>query len=139
MNRERLQTYRALLNERLWLEEQLEIIEARITSPKVQRLTGMPPSGSRGYNDNELVAVHLDLCAAYKEKLKSLAAEQLAIEEAVAALPQIHRAIIRLYYLEGLTWSKVCQEINYSWSQTHRKHREALRMLREKETTHKCD
>ena len=133
MNEERLQNYRVLLLEQRWLEEQIEIIETRIKSPKVQRLTGMPPAGSKGYNDNELVAVHLDLCEEYKEKLKSLAAEQLAIEKAVESLPNIHRAIIRHYYLEGMTWAEVCQKINYSWSQTHRKRREALKMLRDED------
>jgi hypothetical protein len=38
--------------------------------------------------------------------------------------------LIRLYYIDGLTWEKVCVDINYSWRQTHRLHSEALKKIK---------
>jgi hypothetical protein len=36
---------------------------------------------------------------------------------------------MRHRYLEGLTWEKVCVEMNYSWRQTHNIHARALDKL----------
>lgn len=138
MTKERLRHYLALKREEEQLRQQLETIETSLQSPKVQKLTGMPPGGAEGYRIEELLAKHLDLQTTYGQKLEELAAEQLAIESAVAALPPKLRMLIRLHYFEGCTWNQVCERMNYSWTSVHRLHRAALQILREQEDE-KCE
>ena len=138
MTKERLHRYRVLAREREQMERQLETIETTLQSPRVQRLTGMPPTGAGGYDTGELMADYLDLQVTYLRKLAELAREQLAIEEAVGALSPTSRALIRARYLEGRTWHQICEDMSYSWTHVHYLHREALRELKEEELE-KCD
>lgn len=139
MTKERLRYYMALKREAEQLQQQLETIETSLQSPKVQKLTGMPPGGAEGYRIEELMAKHIDLQTAYGQKIEEIAAEQLAIETAVSALPPKLRTLIRLHYFDGLTWNKVCERMNYSWTSVHRMHRAALQMLKEQEDTKQCE
>lgn len=131
MTKTRLHHYRVLTWEREQMEQQLETIETTLQSPRVQRLTGMPPTGAGGYDTGDLLAEFIDLQRAYNRKLAELAREQLAIEEAVDALTPTSRALIRARYLQGLTWGQICEEMSYSWSHVHYLHRQALRELKE--------
>ena len=36
------------------------------------------------------------------------------------------REILKYYYVDGLTWERVCVAVHYSWKQTHRLHRRGL-------------
>jgi hypothetical protein len=38
----------------------------------------------------------------------------------------LHRTVLRLRYIDGLSWEKICVEINYEWAWTHRIHSNAL-------------
>jgi DNA-directed RNA polymerase specialized sigma subunit len=56
---------------------------------------------------------------------------QKDIQQAIQGLEDsLHRRLVRLYYIDGLTWEKVCVDINYSWRQTHRLHSEALKNIK---------
>lgn len=62
--------------------------------------------------------------------LKALADEQLAIEQAIQSLSNRERMVIRYYYIDGLTWEKVCVKMHYSWTQIHKIHSAALEKLK---------
>lgn len=36
------------------------------------------------------------------------------------------RSILKYYYVDGLTWERVCVAVHYSWKQTHRLHKRGL-------------
>lgn len=36
------------------------------------------------------------------------------------------REILKYYYVDGLTWERVCVAVHYSWKQTHRLHKRGL-------------
>ena len=130
MTKERLRTYRDLLRELRQIERKVEAIESALYSPKIPRLTGMPAAQSGGNPKEDLAAKHLELLDYYNSKKAELAAEQLAIEKAIEVLPYRERTLVRLYYIDGLTWEQVCVNMNYGWSQTHKIHSIALNMLR---------
>ena len=131
MTKERLREYRDLKREKEQLEQKLEAIEAALYYAKPQRLTGMPSNPSAGNAMEDMAARHLELLDLYKEKLKRLDEELLAIEEAIDGLSSRERDVLRRYYIDGLTWEEVCVEVGYSWRQTHRIHAQALERLRE--------
>ena len=133
MTKERLRKYRDLLKELEQIEQKVETLESALCSPKIQRITGMPSAPSGGNAKEDLAIKHLELLEYYQEKKASLMGEQLAIEMAIEALDYRDRTVLRLYYIEGLTWEQVCVLVNYSWRQVHNIHSAALMKLAEDE------
>ena len=132
MTKERLRAFRAAAVETRQLLEQLEALEARIYTPKAQRLTDMPrvPAGD-GHNMDDLAALHISLQDLYREQLVCLEREQLEIEASLRGLEPAQRMVIRYRYLDLLTWESVVERMHYGWSQTHRIHAAALKALEE--------
>lgn len=137
MTKERLRSYRDLRRELRQIERKVESIETTLYSPKIPRLTGMPAAPGGGNSKEDLAAKHLELLEYYEAKQAELVAEQLAIEKSIEVLPYRERTLLRLYYIDGLTWEEVCVNMNYVWSRIHEIHGMALRMLREKEEVQK--
>lgn len=133
MTKERLRRYGALRLEAAQLRDRLSEVEAAMQAPQGQQLTGMPCSGSGESRTAEALTVqHLTLLEHYRDKLTALAAEQLAIEQAIDTLGQQERMLMRYRYLDGLSWEEVCAAMHYSWRQVHRIHASALRQLADK-------
>ena len=105
MTKDRLRDYRAIVQEKKALEHQIET--------------------------DDLVAGHQALVELYQDKLDRMAEELLAIEQAIDRLPVRERAILRRYYIQGMTWEEVCVAEHYSWRQVHRIHARALERLKE--------
>lgn len=129
MTKERLRNYQNIKQEQEQLRQQLEEVEAALYYPKVQCLTDMPSAPVNGNPQEELAIYHIELQALYKAKLAELAAEQLAIEEAIERLEPTSRMLMRYRYIEGLKWEEVCIKMGYCWTQTHAHHAAALKML----------
>lgn len=127
MTKDRLRNYGRIKREREQLLHQLQEVEAELYSPKIQRLTGMPSGGKHDGNPQEnLIAHHIELQKRYLEKIDELAAEQLAIEQAIETLDGTLRSLMRFRYIDGLVWEEVCVKMNYSWRQIHNLHGRAL-------------
>lgn len=133
MTKERLRQYQTIKKEREQLRHQLEEIEAALYYPKIQRLDSMPGARSEGNPQEDLAIHHLELQDRYRKKMEELAAEQLAIEEAIETLEPMYRMLMRYRYIDGLKWEEVCIKIGYSWTQTHEHHGRALNQLRREE------
>lgn len=133
MTKERLMQYRDIIREKEQLQLKLAEVEGVLYSPKIQRPTGMPANASKpeGNPQENLIIYHLELQEKYKAKLAELAAEQIAIEQAIEPLDATYRMLLRYRYIDGLKWEDVCDKINYSWRQTHYLHGRALQQLRE--------
>lgn len=131
MTKERLRNYQTIKKEREQLRQKLEEVEAALYYPKIQRLDAMPGGGMKEGNPQEDLAIyHIELQGRYKSKLEELAAEQLAIEQAIESLNATDRMLFRYRYIDGLKWEEVCVKMNYSWTQTHAHHKAALAQLR---------
>lgn len=129
MTKERLRNYRALLREKRTLKLQIDTVEAAMLHPKIPRLKTTPGASGGGKAVEDMAAKHLELLDLLHTKNHQLAEEMLAIESAIDGLDPDDRNLIRLYYINGLTWEEVCVSIGYSWSQTHRIHARALKRL----------
>lgn len=108
MTKEQLRNYRALKKEHRQIEQRLRNLENRPGS------------------EEEILR---PLQEFYRAKLNELTQAQLRIERAIETLEPTERLLIRLRYVEGKDWHKVCIEINYSWQQTHRIHSRILKKL----------
>ena len=131
MTKEQLRKYGQLKKERDDRAERLARLEAEEPAPRTSRLDGMPRGGS---GENYVLEAKMDredeLRQLYEEKKAQLNTQLLQIEKAIESLEPTERTILRLYYIDGLTWEEVAVEVGYSWSQTHRYHASALQKLR---------
>lgn len=133
MNRERLRAFRSMAREAEQIRYQLADIEARMYSPKVQRLSALPKSAGDGHSMEDAAISHLQLQDRYRTQLNRIEREQLAIEEAIEDLSTEQRMVIRYRYLDLLPWEQVCRAMRYEWAQTHRIHAAALKALEAKD------
>jgi RNA polymerase sigma factor (sigma-70 family) len=134
MTKERLKAYRSIKLERDRLITMIEELEAQMKSPRSQRLDGMPRGGSAPSSPVEnLVVKHTELIDRYQQKVAELTEAAGEIENAIEVLAPRERTLIRLHYIQGLTWEEVCVAMSYSWKQIHRIHAKALAMLRGEE------
>lgn len=107
MRKEELQKYRALAEEREWLELRMNTFKKLPNAPELAELLGR-----------------------YEALLSDLAAEQLAIEKAIENLEPTARMLMRYRYIDGRKWEEICLLMSYSWRQVHRLHAAALETLR---------
>lgn len=130
MTKEELCQYIAIKKEIDQIKQELERVEATMTSPRIQQLTGMPRGGSSGDSMVNIIARCGELREKYSERMLALMSTQLEIEQAIDTLDPTARRLMRYRYIDGLAWEEICVKIGYSWRQTHRLHSEALRELR---------
>lgn len=134
MTKERLKAYRSIKLERDRLVTMIEELEAQMQSPRSQRLDGMPRGGSAPSNPVETLAVkHVELIERYQQKVAELTEAAGEIENAIEVLDHRERTLIRLHYIQGMTWEEVCVAMSYSWKQIHRIHAKALEILKNAE------
>ena len=109
MTKEQLRNYQPMKREQRQIEQRLRNLERRPES------------------DQEILR---PLRECYTKKLEELVAAQLEIEEAIKTLDPTERDLVRLRYIDGLSWYKIMRTINYSEQQTHRIHARALIKLK---------
>lgn len=137
MTKEQLRAYRDIKLEKDKLAAMVEEVEAVLYSPRSPNLSGMPRGGSTpGSLVEEAAIKHAELLERYQRKVTEWISSLVEIENAIEKLEDPkERAVLRLYYAQGLTWEEVCVAVNYSWRQTHRIHARALKALRTEKAT----
>lgn len=135
MTKDKLREYPHLKRAEKQIRSMLEDVEARMLSPRIPNMDGMPKGkGGAGSAVEDMVEKHIELQRRYMAKLAELATAQAEIERAISALPNREQTLLRLHYLQDMTWEQVCVAMCYSWRQVHRIHGNALAMLQERET-----
>ena len=127
----KLGQYLALKAEQEQLEAEIKAFyETYIKSPSGSLSMFDMPRGSILPDPTAMFAeraarLHIKLLMKKYEVMEALE----AIEDAVSTLEPGERLLMREHYINGLKWEKVCERIGYSWAQTHRIHRNAIRKL----------
>jgi RNA polymerase sigma factor (sigma-70 family) len=67
----------------------------------------------------------------YSAKREKLTAELRRVEQAIETLDPTERRLIRLRYIDALSWLAVSRRLNYSKPQAQRIHKAALIKLRD--------
>lgn len=128
MTKAQLRAYRDLAKERDSLWVTINAMEYGLTGV---RMDGMPRSGKVSDPTGAQAVQHADVLALYRQKVAELDKMLLEIEQAIECLEPRERTLVRLYYMEGLTWEEVCVEMSYSWRQIHRIHARVLGQLKD--------
>lgn len=120
MDFEQMKQYRQLAAEISELEdERAALAEGRIPSswPLGEKVSG----GGPGDVTAETAAKMWELAALLAEKLNRLIALRTEIERALDSFMPEERRILRLYYVDGLTWEEVAEKVGYSSRHLSRK------------------
>lgn len=103
------------------LEELSTCVPALNTKEKVQVSIinkGMPLSDKK-----------IDLERQIEKDIDRLISLQKEAYTLIQGLPPRDRLLIEARYIKAWSWSKVCEETNYSWNSVHRHHRRILQEL----------
>lgn len=107
--KERLAAYTAMLRRIDNQIERVERMEATMTSPKAQRLDGMPHAGGvAGDRMADMVARKEELEAKVREAIAEERAEHALLDAMAEALPKPDEtAVIQLRYFDRMSWPDV--------------------------------
>lgn len=131
MTKEELKEYIETKREIEIIEEKIDYLESKKTSIKSMVITD-EPRGCNSESDRlgELLGEIEELIELYNEKQIKLMKQQINIEKCIEKLENsVERNIMRLRYLDGYTWEKICVITNYSWRQIHRYHSKILEKI----------
>ncbi len=117
---EQMRQYRQLAAEIAELEdERAALAEGRIPStwPMGERVSG----GLPGDITAQTAAKMWDLACLLAKKLNRLIALRAEIEQMIDSYEPEDRRMLRLYYIDGLTWEEVAEKVGYSSRHLSRK------------------
>ena len=125
-----LTDYIEIKNEIKHIEERIQLLNMRRTSPRASIITDMPtaPTFSNDKMDKDLIKLE-ELEEKYKEILSKLYTEQIKVEESLQKLTPIEREVIRCRYFDGMNWIKIQRKLHISQRTSFRIHKRALEKL----------
>lgn len=131
MTKKELKEYIETKREIKIIEEKIEYLESKKTGIKSMIIDDMPKPEPEQDRLGELLGEIEELIDIYNKKQDKLFKQQIKIEKCIDKLDNaLERNIMRLRYLEGHKWEKVCVETNYSWENVHRIHRKILSKIK---------
>lgn len=131
MTKEELKEYIETKREIKIIEEKIEFLESKKTSIKSMIIDDMPKPEPEQDRLGELLGEIEELIDIYNKKQDKLFKQQIKIEKCIDKLEDsIDRNILRLKYIDGYTWERICVILNYSWNGIHKKHRKILEKIR---------
>ena len=130
MTKDNLKEYTSIKKELKQIQFKLKELEERKTSIKSMIISDMNVQTSHNNNSIEDLLIKIEECIEeYNKKEIKLYNKQLEIENCINGLEPTERIIMRLRYIEGYKWEKVCVETNYSWEGIHKIHRKILKKI----------
>lgn len=131
MTKEELKGYIETKREIKIIEEKIEYLESKKTSIKSMIIDDMPKPEPEQDRLGELLGEIEELIELYNGKQIKLMKQQIEIENCIDKLEDsVDRNILRLKYIDGYTWERICVELNYGWNGIHKRHRKILDKIR---------
>lgn len=110
MDKSKLKQYRILRKE----IEQLEAEKADYYHIPATKITDMPKAHKQK-DLSDITPNLLFLQAKIDKKIKEYTVLRAEIEDSITCLQPVERVLMRLRYIEGLTWEQVAVEMHYSY------------------------
>ena len=131
MTKYELMQYRWILKNIEKLEEKLLEIDTQLQRITTRyTLVSVSRTGSRDVM-GELIIKKIEIEEEINKKLQESYRKLNEIEKAIKKLDEREKLLIRLRYIYGKSWGEICDEMNYSWKQIHRIHKQALDKLKD--------
>ncbi|MBE6021666.1 MAG: hypothetical protein E7231_00370 [Cellulosilyticum sp.] len=130
--RHKLNSYRPLIREINYLERKIEAMRDRQTSIRSSSdVSEVQASGGNSDKIGNSVAALNDLEDMYLRKIEKANAELREIETLIDTLEPVERLLMRARYIDGEYFEHICGIIGYSYRQTMRIHKCAIRKLQQ--------
>lgn len=123
------------LQEHYWLKLNIKKLEEKLLELETEsrRITTRYTTGSKSSTTTDTLGSIIAKIVDTQDEINKIAVQayeqMMAIEKAIICLPSRERYLIRLRYIECLSWNEIAEEMNYSWKQVHRIHGDALKEL----------
>lgn len=132
ITKQQLRAFRTQANEIRLLAETIRAMRETLGA-KVSDANSPAVHGGNSSAMERAVEKIIDIERKYQDKVDDYAAQREQIESAIEKLLPNERAVIRLYYLDCLTWEETADKIHFSYQHTHRLHASALNKLNQGE------
>lgn len=124
--KEYLSSYKNLCGKLQSLEEQLQSLREVKQSAKAQMISDMPKGSRQTDLSDVMVRIEVIFTKIVQKRAECLE-KRLEIEDRITDISDgVESAILHKRYIEFKTWEQICDEIDYSWRQTHYLHGKAL-------------
>lgn len=130
MSKDELKQYNQIKREVNYISEKIEELEGKkVSLSKV--LSDNPINGGSSNNDKLLkILIKIDKeIRQYWSKYDKLIDKLGEIERAIEKLDSTERTIMRLRYIDNLTWEEIAVKLKYSWQHIHRIHKNILKKI----------
>lgn len=132
MTHESLREIREAYKEREQLREKIAQLESMRISPRITSYGGeRVQTSAKGDIQPDLIAKVDEAISEYNQKLTRCVDLIMAFENSIEKLTARERMLMRLYYIDGMTWEQVCVEMHLSWTRLHQHRREAVAKILE--------
>lgn len=130
MTQEKLREIRDAYKEREQLREKIAQLESMRVSPRITAYGDeRVKSSAKGDIQPDLIARVDEAIEEYNVKLKRCVDLIITFENSIEKLTSRERRLMRLYYIDGMTWEQVCVEMHLSWTRLHQHRRDAIAKL----------
>lgn len=123
------------LHELYWMKKNIQNLEDRLLEVETQatkittQLSATPKSQGDKDKLGNIVCKIVELQDEINYELAKMYTKEKELMKAIESLPSREACLIRLRYINSLSWERICVEMNYQWAQVHRIHAEALKLL----------
>jgi len=128
MTKKELQQYIWIQDNIKYLEDKLEELKTTATNTNT-KLSDMPKGSPSKDSLANIVCKIVEVQEKINKEVEKGYQKMKEIEKSIEGLDEREKRLIRLRYIQGLKWEKICVEMNYSWRQIHYIHRETLEKL----------
>lgn len=127
MTKEELKQYGRIDNEILYIRDKIHELENKKSSiGKVLTDNQVTGNSADNYKLIRIMEKIDKQVKKYWNKYDNLLEQLNKIEEAIDKLDSLERTIMRLRYIDGLSWENVALKVEYSWPQLMRIHKNIL-------------
>lgn len=132
--KELLQKYLWIKKNIDYLEDELLVIESRITKV-TPTLSDLPKASGRCDNLADCINDIIEIKNQINSKLPELYSLRVEIEDLIDKLPERERYLVMARYIHAKKWEEIAVDMCYNWKYIHELHSKALNLMSEYKTS----
>lgn len=106
-------------------QERVDRVRARLEAGRMANLSGMPRGGSRDWTETADKLIELE--QRVNANIREMVRWKLAAMDAIDAVEEARlREVLELYYIDGVTWEQVAEQMQLDPRWVYRLHGKAL-------------